>query len=841
MEVKTYRSDGSELIKEVPELLAQAVGYFALTGAHPTLDIKAQRPDIQMRPYQIDALESIGTRRQSGDRRTLLHLATGLGKTTVAAMDAHAFMLERAQGYDTPPRFLWLAHRRHLVQQAHARFRELFPTVTTTEIIGNRKKRETSQFTFATLQTMENIKEEYRPNEFSYIVVDESHHGPAETFGSTIRHFAPDFLLGVTATPFRSDEKELQAMFGETAYSMSLARGIVEGWLTQLDYRLQMDKVIRRLIASEFRLPHLERALTSPERNKEIARIVLATQTEIPNPRTLVFCTTKKHAEAMSRLLPDSKTMHYDLSEALQDQRWKDFRSGALRTLIAVDMANEGMDIPAINLVIFLRSTDTRLVFEQQLGRGMRRADGKEKLVALDFVGSSERLFMLHRIIEDIKAEYYRTRYKYGSSSKDKEALEIEAEQFVQSLGLSFKSVPVDIIKRFEDLIKAPAPPKGWRTIGAIASSLEISYLEAKGIIKDLRLEGSIMRRAHAKSPSLYFSPDQQSYIAIAVHYNRQLEAWHTHRDLAEAVSMPIPWVRQALKGMGIESRPLRIGSDDLLVSPIDAHTFLESKPVPEDMPMCVPQIVRTTKVPRHLVVKAIEELKLTAMFVEKMGKKDVPYYKAEDVQHIEKYASPVLEERKKIKPKPDGYIPIKSARSQVPGLDGLLKGYGIKPKTYLTGNNRFVECLSPDQWALVRGECSPPPPGSFSHGQAAIALGIDPRTLKRLADKYQIESNNFAETPGKEPTPHISASDFATIADDPYFIAPPAPKEHKTKAEIVREHNISHAFLNHALGELGIESEFFRTSGNKRLEHFSPKDIARVVEHHKNRKQRKG
>lgn len=350
--------------------------------------------------------------RHEGIESGYLNMATAAGKTHVAAEDVGRFLAEKPDA-----RVLYLCHQSDILRQARETFTEALGTDSHGYLFGG-KTEDQEQVVYATFQTMTaelgegKTYQAYDPSEFDYIVVDESHHGPAPTYREVIDYFRPEFMLGLTATPDRSDRQQLSELFGPELHKLSLEEAIVRGYVSDVDYRVLTDYVRRPEDLQEelesVPLSAIDREIFVPKDDAEIIAEIERHRREIPDARTLVFCQNIAHAEHFASLIPGAETIHSDLHDKVQESRLDRFRSGEIPVVAVVNKLNEGVDIPEANLVVFLRSTESQTVFLQQLGRGLRKVPGKGQVRILDFVASWERIAMVRRLFEGTKRRAHR-------------------------------------------------------------------------------------------------------------------------------------------------------------------------------------------------------------------------------------------------------------------------------------------------------------------------------------------------------------------------------------------------------------------------------------------------
>ncbi len=357
---------------------------------------------MQIYPYQQECLDAIEAARQAGKKKALVVMATGLGKTVVSALQLKRMLAEK------PGRVLYLAHQNPILAQAHASYeRFLDPSFSYGYFNGEEKTLGEVDVLFASFQVMHTSRNLFDQDEFLYVVVDEAHHVQADTFRPTVEYFQPDFMIGLTATPDRADEKDIREIMGDPVYHLDLFEALAAEYLTSVNYRLMTDELqnldILDTPAGKLSISELNRTIFVPKRDEEIVRIVEDKIRSVSNPRTIIFCTTIEHAEQIARLIPHSSVLHSKLEKKKRRRRIDAFRKGRLRTVVTVSMFNEGIDIPEANVVVFLRSTDSMTVYLQQLGRGLRRFSGKSEVLVLDFVANCERILKISLLIKGVK------------------------------------------------------------------------------------------------------------------------------------------------------------------------------------------------------------------------------------------------------------------------------------------------------------------------------------------------------------------------------------------------------------------------------------------------------
>lgn len=362
-------------------------------------------PGIESRQYQLDALGALAEARARGDKEALVTMATGLGKTSLAALDIDQFAREVPGA-----RVLVLAHRTEILSQVWDRVHRplaehnfgyymLSPRYIPEEL-------DQMSFVLASFQMMHRglyqrapIRELFNRDRFDYILVDEAHHATAPTFQPTIDFFSPQFLLGITATPERSDNRHIMEVFKREVYRKSLPEGIAEGHLAKPHYVAIAPKATIEEVETDtpetpqhFLMPDYQTAV-------EVTDDIFERTMHIENPKILVYTRSIEEAELYANLMPNAQAIHSGLSSDGRTEILDDFRANRPRTLTSVDIMNEGIDVSDIDVIAMVRSTASETVLLQQIGRGLRRAPGKEEVLILDYVANADRLAMIARLI----------------------------------------------------------------------------------------------------------------------------------------------------------------------------------------------------------------------------------------------------------------------------------------------------------------------------------------------------------------------------------------------------------------------------------------------------------
>lgn len=351
-------------------------------------------PRLTPNSMQKSAMEELALLRETGSQRALAVAATGTGKTFMAAFD-----VQQAK----PKKMLFLVHREMILEKAMESFAKVVnvPKNKMGILSGNQKSYD-ADYLFATIQTMNREFYSYQPDEFDYIVVDEAHHATSPSYKKVLDHFKPKFLLGMTATPERSDDGNVFDLFDNNlAIDIRLRQALQENLLVPFHYYGITDETGVDLSGDKLTPDQIAEKLNVASRVDFIIDKMDFYGHDGSKRKALGFCITKKHAEFMAaefnkRGIP-STFLTGDHSEAERQRQIKllESETDALNVIFTVDIFNEGVDIPSVNTVLMLRPTESAIVFTQQLGRGLRKAEEKEFLTVLDFIGNYSKSFLI--------------------------------------------------------------------------------------------------------------------------------------------------------------------------------------------------------------------------------------------------------------------------------------------------------------------------------------------------------------------------------------------------------------------------------------------------------------
>ena len=351
-------------------------------------DVTNVRLLYEPRGAQIEALYALNNLRQDGGIKGIVQAATGIGKTFLAAFDS--------QGFD---RVLFVAHRKEILEQAAKSFRCIRPDKTAGFFMSEYKENDTD-FVFASVATLgqpEYLNSKYFDKEdFDYIVIDEFHHAVNKQYKNIIEYFKPKFLLGLTATPERMDGRDIFALCDyNVPYEINLAEGINKGMLAPFRYYGIYDDTDYKKIEynqGHYNIKSLNAAYIANTRRTDL---IFMHYSKHKRKRALGFCCSREHAEMMAKEFCKRGVKAASVYSGSQgryavdrEKALMELKTGILEVIFSVDMFNEGVDVKSIDLVMFLRPTESPVVFLQQLGRGLRIDKGKQYLVVLDFIGN---------------------------------------------------------------------------------------------------------------------------------------------------------------------------------------------------------------------------------------------------------------------------------------------------------------------------------------------------------------------------------------------------------------------------------------------------------------------
>lgn len=350
-----------------------------------------------LKVYQLEALSNLQSAYYRGNNSGLICLATGLGKTFVAA--SFLRWIYEEIGFVN---VLVLANTKSLIEQFDRSLWSNIPKWVATHLVCDSEKPSFQEgITLSTFQSFLEYYKSIEPSFYNIIIIDEAHHAPADTYNRVINKLQPKFLIGLTATPFRKDSKDVTEIFGQPLTYYSVYKALKKGYLAKVEYHLQNNNIDTDWImlnsCKGHTIKQLNKKIFLPELDDKICELIYKTWKERKLERGIVFCNSSEHAERIEKILKVNFQLPvWSLTTRVRDsreraKRLREFRIGRCSILTCYDMLNEGVDVPDVDYIVFLRVTHSRVYFLQQLGRGLRYKDGKTLLVQ-DFVADIRRI-----------------------------------------------------------------------------------------------------------------------------------------------------------------------------------------------------------------------------------------------------------------------------------------------------------------------------------------------------------------------------------------------------------------------------------------------------------------
>ncbi|MCT7578091.1 DEAD/DEAH box helicase [Aliarcobacter butzleri] len=343
---------------------------------------------------QEKALERLENLRNKGENKALIIAATGIGKTYLSAFDVKNFKAKT---------ILFLVHRENILIKAKQSFETILPQINSFGLYTGNKKEQDKNYLFSTIQTMSSNFLEFSQDFFDYIIIDEAHHVTSPSYKKILDYFKPKFLLGLTATSNRMDGNSIYEVFDENiALDIRLNEALEHNLIVPFHYYGISD--IQSIDYENVDLTKIDLLAKLLSVNKRVDFIIdkMNFYSNSGNKRKVLgFCVSKEHCNFMSEEFnkkginsitltsEDSISKREDYIQKLENE------NDSLEVIFTVDIFNEGIDIPSINMVLFLRPTNSPIVFVQQLGRGLRKYKNKEFLTVLDFIGNHKKAYLI--------------------------------------------------------------------------------------------------------------------------------------------------------------------------------------------------------------------------------------------------------------------------------------------------------------------------------------------------------------------------------------------------------------------------------------------------------------
>ena len=365
--------------------------------------------DLKPHPFQERVLEALDAMRIDGLMKNLVVAATGTGKTVIAAFDYARFR----RIHPGQARLLFVVHRKEILHQARDCFRAVLRDFNFGDLLVDGQRPTQWEAVFASVQSLNRQRpwEQLGEQHFDFLIVDEAHHGAADSYRPLFEHLRPGILLGLTATPERMDGSSILPDFDNRfAAEIRLPEALDEKLLCPFHYFGVTDPISTaderfwrngKYDSAELEAIYTGDDLRASQRLDVIHHAIQRYHPDLAGTRAVGFCAGVRHADFMARKFREmgysAEIIVGETQSDLRENRMREFRDGRLQFLFVVDVLSEGIDVPEINLVLFLRPTESLTVFLQQLGRGLRHAPEKECLTVLDFVGQVHRRYRIDR------------------------------------------------------------------------------------------------------------------------------------------------------------------------------------------------------------------------------------------------------------------------------------------------------------------------------------------------------------------------------------------------------------------------------------------------------------
>lgn len=392
------------------------------------------------RPSQEEALKALETVVEEGYDKAMVVMATGLGKTYLAGFFAKRFQ-----------RILFVAHREEILHQAKRSFENIMPE-RTHGIFNGREKMRDADCVFASIYTLANQQHlhNFQPDTFDLIVIDEFHHAAAKSYQKVVNYFKPKFLLGITATPDRMDGKDVYGICdGNVAYQINFIEAIQRQWLTPFHYIGVYDETDYSKI-TWLGTRYDEEELLAVQLQEQMAAKIFESWKKYKQTRTLAFCSSIRQAEFLTNYFKNqgikATSLHSGICEYSRPEAIRRIEKGELEVIFTVDLFNEGVDIPSIDTLLFVRPTESLTIFTQQVGRGLRLYQGKEVCMIIDLIGNYRNA--------DVKLSLFDTR-----TDEEREKKRTLIPQVPENCVIDFE---LEVIHLLDELQKKKQPRKDF-------------------------------------------------------------------------------------------------------------------------------------------------------------------------------------------------------------------------------------------------------------------------------------------------------------------------------------------------------------------------------------------
>lgn len=432
--------------------------------------VKKEEPihfSFEIKPYffQKEILENLAVEREVyGRYKNLIVAATGVGKTIISAFDYKRFVTENGR----PQRLLFVAHREEILKQSRDAFRAIMQNLNFGDLLVGAHQPDDIDHLFISIQSFNSRKlyEKTTKDYYDFIIVDEFHHAAANSYQKLLNYYEPKILLGLTATPERMDGKDIFTYFdNRIAAEIRLTEALNQKLLSPFQYFCVTDSIDLSQVkwrGKGYDLKELENVYTSDRiRAMQVLKSVYKYVADINDVKGLGFCVGVEHAKFMAHVFNNenvpSIALHGNSDTETRESAKAKLESGEIKFVFVADLYNEGVDIPVVNTTLFLRPTESMTVYLQQLGRGLRLAEGKECLTVLDFIGQAHRNYSFE---EKFRALIGKTKYSIKHYVENGFAdlprgsfiqLESQAKEYILRNIPSTRNSEISLIQKLKD------------------------------------------------------------------------------------------------------------------------------------------------------------------------------------------------------------------------------------------------------------------------------------------------------------------------------------------------------------------------------------------------------
>ncbi|MFW3411796.1 DEAD/DEAH box helicase [Aliarcobacter butzleri] len=464
---------------------------------------------------QEKALEKLENLRNKGENKALIIAATGTGKTYLSAFDVKNFKAKT---------ILFLVHRENILIKAKQSFEEILPQINSFGLYTGNKKEQDKNYLFSTIQTMSSTFSDFSEDFFDYIIIDEAHHATSPSYKKILDYFKPKFLLGLTATSNRMDGNSIYEIFDENiALDIRLNEALENNLIVPFHYYGISD--IQSIDYENVDLTKIDLLAKLLSVNKRVDFIIdkMNFYSNSGNKRKVLgFCVSKEHCNFMSEefnkkgINSITLTSEDSISKREEYIQKLENENDNLEVIFTVDIFNEGIDIPSINMVLFLRPTNSPIVFVQQLGRGLRKYKNKEFLTVLDFIGNHKKAYLIALAL-------------VGNKMIDKESIKLS----LQNNFADFKNAFISMDEISKNRILEQINKENFNQL----KYLKEQYFEVKNILGKVPTLVDFLQFEDVINP-LKFIDESYSYIEFLakVEENKELKELVSNEDFIKAI-----------------------------------------------------------------------------------------------------------------------------------------------------------------------------------------------------------------------------------------------------------------------------------------------------------------